>query len=551
MRRLSVLLLTAGASWAQIAGPQLGWLPESGQIRSMYGLPGAAAIGGASSIGRTLGLATVSPSQDYVLATDADTGAALVVVPGAAVSPIAGAAAGANRMVTSPRGSAAGLWFSANSHFEIVSGLPAAPSVREIDATFLGAPAAFAVSDDGAWLAGAWKTGVYTFGPDGAVNRILPQRDVSALAFYAGRSDLVLAAAAQVISVIAGNASVIYQDDRAPVTGPRRGSRGISAAAGIATSFDNRWIVSASRSGSILSIDSSTGEPAIQDCACVPEGVFGLGGPVFRLTSRDVKIFDASASSIFSVPPMAGAGAIAPQALTAAISQIPPLTIGGLPTSPGYKQQPGITVTLAAPYTAALTGTLTLGFSSSVGGDDQMIQFANSAGGRTATFTIAAGSTQASFSGSSSIPVQTGTVAGTISLTITSVTSAGTDVTPSPQPAATIITNPTVPFIQTVTFDQTSGGLTVIVTGFSSSRDMVSGLFNFAPASNASVSQSGVTVALSSAFTTWYQSATSNQYGSQFMLTVPFGVQGNPAEIVAVTVTLTNSKGASNPVSPQ
>jgi hypothetical protein len=28
-------------------------------------------------------------------------------------------------------------------------------------------------------------------------------------------------------------------------------------------------------------------------------------------------------------------------------------------------------------------------------------------------------------------------------------------------------------------------------------------------------------------------------------------VQGNPAEIVAVTVTLTNSKGASTPVSPQ
>jgi hypothetical protein len=146
--------------------------------------------------------------------------------------------------------------------------------------------------------------------------------------------------------------------------------------------------------------------------------------------------------------------------------------------------------------------------------------------------------------------VQTGTVAGKITLTVTSVIDSGTDVTPNPQPTASFATNPTVPFVQTVAFSQITGGLSVKVNGFSSSRDMVSGLFHFAPAQNATV-QGDVTVPLSSAFTTWYQSTTSNQYGSQFTLTVPFTVQGNPAEIVAVTVTLTNSKGASTPVSPQ
>ena len=209
-----------------------------------------------------------------------------------------------------------------------------------------------------------------------------------------------------------------------------------------------------------------------------------------------VKIFDAAAGVVSAVPPVGGAGTSSAAAVTPAATTIPAMTIGGLPTSPGYKQQPSITISLASSYTAALTGTLTLTFASSVGGDDQMIQFANSAGGRTAAFTIAAGSTQASFSGSSSILVETGTTAGKITLTVTSVTASGTDVTPNPQPAATITTNPTVPSIQTLTFSQTSGGLTVVVTGFSSSRDMVSGLFSFAPATNATVSQSAVTVQL-------------------------------------------------------
>jgi hypothetical protein len=264
-----------------------------------------------------------------------------------------------------------------------------------------------------------------------------------------------------------------------------------------------------------------------------------------------VKIFDAAAGSVSVVPPLGGTGTSTAAAVTAVISQFPPMTIGGLPTSPGYKQQPAITISLAAPFTDALTGTLTLTFASSVGGDDQMIQFGNSAGGRTAAFTIPAGSTQASFSGSSSIPVLTGTVAGKITLTVTSVIDAGTDVTPNPQTFATITTNPTVPFIQTVTFTQTAGGLMVKVNGFSSSRDMTSGLFHFAPATNATVAQTDVTVSLAAPFTTWYQSSASNQYGSQFTMTVPFTVQGNPAEIVAVTVTLTNSKGASNPATPQ
>lgn len=234
----------------------------------------------------------------------------------------------------------------------------------------------------------------------------------------------------------------------------------------------------------------------------------------------------------------------------ATAAAIPAVTIGGLPATPGFLQQPAITVSIASPYAADLAGTLTLTFASSVGGDDQMIQFGG-AGGRSASFTIPAGTTQAQFSGKSSIAVLTGTVAGTITLTVSSVTTGGTNVTPSPAPSATITTNPSVPFISTVTFSQTTGGVTVVVTGFSSTRDMSSGLFHFAPASNSTIATNDLTVSLGSAFTTWYQSATSSQYGSQFTLTVPFSVaNGAAANLVSVTVTLTNSKGNSNPVSP-
>jgi hypothetical protein len=238
--------------------------------------------------------------------------------------------------------------------------------------------------------------------------------------------------------------------------------------------------------------------------------------------------------------------------VTGAISQIPPVTIGGLPASTGYLQQPSITVSLAAPYTAALTGTLTVSFVSSVGGTDQMIAF--SVGGQSttsATFTIPAGTTQAQFSGKSSVTLLTGTVAGTITLTVTNISSGGTNVTPNPAPTAALTNNPTVPFISKVAFSQTPGGVTVVVSGFSSTRDMTSGLFHFAPASNATIATNDLTVSLSSAFTTWYQNPASNAFGSQFSMTLPFAVaNGAAANLVSVTVTLTNSKGNSNPVSP-
>ena len=213
-----------------------------------------------------------------------------------------------------------------------------------------------------------------------------------------------------------------------------------------------------------------------------------------------------------------------------------------------------MTISIASPYAVNITGTVTLTFQSSVGGDDQDIVFTTAAGGRTASFTIPAGATTASFSGNctasaSNLCFDTGTVAGTITLTLDFMAS-GTDITPSPAPAATYTTSPTVPSIQTVTLEQTPGGVTVLVTGLSSTRDMSSGAFTFAAATGTTISDPTVNVPLSSAFTTWYSNTASNAYGSQFTLTMPFPVSGQAGDLVSVTVTLTNSKGTSTSVSP-
>ncbi|MGA3201631.1 MAG: putative Ig domain-containing protein [Bryobacteraceae bacterium] len=257
------------------------------------------------------------------------------------------------------------------------------------------------------------------------------------------------------------------------------------------------------------------------------------------------------------------------QNLPLTVNSAPPptVTLTGVPPSSGFDQQVAPTLSISAAYPTALTGTIVLTFAPSVTPpqgstgaiDDLMIQFSN--GSRTIDFTIPAGSTTPTLNNASSITVLTGTTAGAITLTTTLTDSSGATLgSPSVQ---TIVNNAAVPFIDKVTLTQVPGGVTVTVTGFSSTRDMNNGQFAFVPGTGdsfANPSQTSgildVSVALNGAFTTWWADpAQANPFGTQFTLTVPF-TQTNAAGasvpqlvIVSVTVTLSNSKGASNPVS--
>jgi large repetitive protein len=220
----------------------------------------------------------------------------------------------------------------------------------------------------------------------------------------------------------------------------------------------------------------------------------------------------------------------------------------------GTGSQPPVTLCLGSAFPETVTGTLTASFqaSSSVAvGTDQSIQLilpgSTQGTGPTASFSLpVCGQT------TPSAAVTMGTVAGTITIAA-QLTANGVSITPSNLTPQTISVAAAPPVIQSVNLTPGSSGASVSVIGYSSTREVISGVFTFAPATGSTLSQSAITVQLGSAYTTWYQSTASEGYGSLFQLTVPFTVSGSGSgfDVVAVTVTLTNTKGASAAVSTQ
>lgn len=212
----------------------------------------------------------------------------------------------------------------------------------------------------------------------------------------------------------------------------------------------------------------------------------------------------------------------------------------------GSTTQMAVGLSTDTPFPVEITGFLTLKFDSSAGGTDDMVRFSN--GTRSLQFTLPANTTQATFSGTPNPALMTGTVAGTITLTA-SMSAGGQDITPSPAPTKTITIDPAVPVITSVALQQVSGGLNVVVSGYSNTREVSSGSFTFAVSSGNTLSQSQITVTLTPAYATWFNNPASNATGGLFKLTVPFSVTGNAGAVTKVGVALTNSKGASAAVS--
>jgi hypothetical protein len=248
----------------------------------------------------------------------------------------------------------------------------------------------------------------------------------------------------------------------------------------------------------------------------------------------------AAGSFTFTVYAVDSNGVLASgtEQLTVGLPATTAATITGLPPSAAPATQQSVTVSLANPYPVTLTANLTLTFAPTSGADDPSIQF--STGGRTAQVTIPAGDT----SGLTNVGVQTGTVAGTI--TITAQLLAGTtNVTPTPAPTATIVVTAGAPVITAVTASLTSTGFTVTVTGYASNRDVDTAAYQFSAAGGATLTTTQVSTTITSLFTQWYGSASSAPYGSQFTLTQPFNVNGSASSVQSVSVTLTNALGTS------
>jgi hypothetical protein len=201
----------------------------------------------------------------------------------------------------------------------------------------------------------------------------------------------------------------------------------------------------------------------------------------------------------------------------------------------------------------ALTGVLTLSTSSDLV-NDPAVQFAT--GGRTVVFVIPANSTDANFANQGpQLPMQTGTVASTITLTPSFATQAGgVDVTPgSPTTLQfTVAAAPPV-LIAVQPVNETASSFSLNVTGYSTTRTLTSVTLQFTAAASLTLGTSQVTIDIQQAATVWFQSTASQAFGGQFTVTLPFTLQGTPPTgqmllqtIASISTTVSNERGASN-----
>jgi hypothetical protein len=207
-------------------------------------------------------------------------------------------------------------------------------------------------------------------------------------------------------------------------------------------------------------------------------------------------------------------------------------------------------VTIPAAAEVDLSGVVDLSFQGNAIGIpanyfDPDLKFAT--GGVRSQFTIAKGATQ------SAIPaIQLGSVAGTVTVTVSSLTGAGLSVLSGPV-SSTITVARAKPSIVAGSATLTSpaaGQLLLELVGFATSREVTTVRVVFT-ATGATIEQ-GATIdvdQVAAPFRDWYNSTASQAGGSYFRLRIPFVVsQGDLTAIQNATITLTNSIGPSDPV---
>ena len=216
----------------------------------------------------------------------------------------------------------------------------------------------------------------------------------------------------------------------------------------------------------------------------------------------------------------------------------PPMTPPGSQTS--------VTVALTQSYPVDLTGTLTIGFtrSSTPNITDPSLQFA--AGGTTISFPIPAGTTTIP-----PIQLQVGTIAGTITVPLI-LTVGNTNVTPDGLAPVTIVVPTAVPTVSGMTVSRSGNQLTVVMHGFSNTREVASAQFHFTAAAGADIGTPDLTLTTDTIFNTnWFNTDASDAYGSTFTYTQIFNISDDATTVGSVEATLTNSVGASTMITAQ
>jgi hypothetical protein len=194
-----------------------------------------------------------------------------------------------------------------------------------------------------------------------------------------------------------------------------------------------------------------------------------------------------------------------------------------------------LNINFATASTVAVNATLTMTFIPSVAGvgDDPTVAFAS--GGRTITVNLAIGGTQATYSGSPNIGVNTGNTAGQIVFTLTfpSQTPTTKSFTVAPAPIAITSTDAT----------WASPNIVVTIHGVDNTYSASTVVFTFTYTDGTVASP--ITYDATSSFHNYFFGP-SNTSGGQFSLVASFPVSGPVTDVASVTYVMTNSQGTSS-----
>jgi hypothetical protein len=208
------------------------------------------------------------------------------------------------------------------------------------------------------------------------------------------------------------------------------------------------------------------------------------------------------------------------------------------PTTANPGDQPAVKFTLNQTYPVDVTGTFTITFTPTIPGttQDPALKFTN--GMTTYSFVVPAGQTA-----TPNILLQTGTISGTVTLTLT--LEAGGITLPTTIPAATITLPEVVPGAPTVTLVRDGRNLTVNSVGFSNTRSVTTATFHFIPAAGQTLQTTDISIDVTALFAQWYSSAQSQTFGSSFLYSQLFTLDDDASVVGQVTVTLSNALGVS------
>jgi hypothetical protein len=214
----------------------------------------------------------------------------------------------------------------------------------------------------------------------------------------------------------------------------------------------------------------------------------------------------------------------------------PALSASGLPPVASPASQFPLVVSIAEPYDVSIAGEAVLTFAPDAGLGDSTVQFAS--GGRVASFTIPEASRDVV--SAAPLAIQTGTVAGSITITIRLV-AGGTEIA---QTQLRTRIERSAPVIRSARLTRTGGGFSIEIAGYSTAREVVQASFNFSAAPGQSLLAPTVNVPVEELFGKWFQDVSSAPFGSQFVFTQPFTVQGDASAVVPDSVTLSNRVGS-------